>query len=804
MQNDLRFALRALGRSPGFALAAIATLALGLGANALVFSLVDALILRPLPFGERTARLVTLHSTHPTQARDWDDSPISYADLVDLRERTTAFEAIEGYAERNFSLIGPETTERVAGASVTPGLFRLLGMQPIVGRDFREDEGAEPGFETVALISHDLWQRSFGGDEDVVGGPIGINGRSLTIVGVMPPGFGFPEREDLWVPYAGDGMSGRDVRGLIGVALMKDGVPLVRARSDLAAAAADLARLHPDTNRDRGVHAIPLREFYVGGGARRAASAMLGAVALVLLVACANVAGLMLARGLGRERELTVRAALGAGRARLARLVAVEGAIVAAAGAAIGLGLAAGGLRLLAASMPEPPPFWAEFVVGGRVVAFVAVAAIVATVGAGLIPALRITRVDLASALQGSRGSAGGSKQRRAQTILVTAQVAVTLVLLVGAVLLSDSARRLQNADAGFDPRPILSMRLYIAGDAYDDPSVRAQTVERIAARVAAIPGVEAVAASGAIPADDGGTPMSLASPRAVAGEELGAQGIPVTAGLWDVLGRELIDGRTFTSDELRDPATNVVVVNERLASTMWPGESAIGREVVFVRSNERTRLRVIGVAPDLVFEELGEETAQSRLQVYFPWAARPWRSMALLVRAAVDPASLISPVRGAVREIDPAFAAFDAMTMTERRRFTHWAESFLGRVFAAFGFGALLLACVGAYGLAAYSAAQRRREIAVRFALGATRSTVLALLLRRGAVLALAGLAAGLPLALGAARLIEALLFGVSPWDVGIWIVTPLALAGAVLLATWLPSRRAAETDPADALRYE
>lgn len=806
MLQDLGLAFRSLRRARAFTFAAVATLAIGIGANTIVFTVVDSIALRPLPFGERTDRLVTVHSTHPTQARDWDDSELSYADLVDLRESSESLEGLEGFIERNFSLTGFDETERVLGASVTPGLFALLGIEPARGRGFVAADGAGIGFEPVAILSDALWRRRFGGDPDVIGRGVPINGRSLTIIGVMPPRFAFPERHDLWVPYAASRTENRAGRSFLAAGLLKPGVGLGAARAELNTLAESLSERYPDTNGGWGLHAMPMREFFVGEATRRGLTAMLAAVGLVLLVACANVAGLILARGIGKRRELTLRAALGAGRARLMRPILAESVLLSIAGAVGGTAFAMWGLRALLASNPEPPPYWAAMAIDFRVIAFILLSTAVTALACGIIPAARLASADPAEELHGGRGSGGTIRHRRLQSALVIGQIALSLTLLVGAVLLSQSATRLLRGDGGFAPEPLLSMRFYIAGDAYDDPAARARTVMRLVEDLGAIPGAESAAATGAIPTDDGGAPIRLIPPRGVAapGEEIGASRIPVTPGFWQTIGAPLIAGRTFSADEAVDPQARVVLVNRHLAETFWPGSEAVGRELRIARPDGVESFRVIGVAPDLVYEELGEVTTQSRMNVFSPYGAAGWRTMALLVRSSSDPASLAGPARQAIRRIDPGFAAYDVMTMVERRVFTHWGERFMGRTFTAFGVAALLLACLGAYGLAAYSVAQRRTEIGVRMALGARRGDVIRLLLSRGAVLAFAGIAIGAPLAVGAAKVVEGMLFEISPWQAGVWIAVPAVLALAVLLATWLPAQRASRTDPIEALRHE
>jgi predicted permease len=388
----------------------------------------------------------------------------------------------------------------------------------------------------------------------------------------------------------------------------------------------------------------------------------------------------------------------------------------------------------------------------------------------------------------------------------VAGQVALSLALLIGATLLARSAMRLQYADAGFDIGPLLSLRLYLAGDRYDPPAAKAQALDDISARIAALPGVSAVALTGAIPADDGGLTLRAVPDYGLTatGREIGVQVIPTTAQLWNALGVSLDAGRTFTDAEIRDSDADVAIVNRSLARTFWPGDVAIGHRLGLVDAGTIRWMRVVGTAPDIVYEEFGEETEQSRLNVYLPYARLGWRTMALLVRTASDPAASIAPVRRAVREIDPAIAPYDVLTMRARRTFTQWGERFVGRMFAGFALTALLMACLGAYGLMSYSAGQRTREVGVRLALGAKAGDVMWLFLRRGIGLTLAGLIAGAPLAFATARAIEGLLFRVSPWAVTVWASVPVALVFALLIASYVPARRASRADPAMALRQE
>jgi predicted permease len=807
MLQDFRYTLRSLARAPGFTVAAVLTLSLGLAANTVVYSIVNGLVLRPLPFGDRADRLVAIHSTHPTQAQDWDDSELSYPDLMDLRDRTQSLEAVEGVLTRNLSLASTDDAQRVMGASITPGLFTLLGVSPAIGRGFAEADGAEPGLESVAIISHSIWQRLYSSDPDITRRTILVNGRTLSIVGVMPARFAFPENQDIWLPYRTDRSGGRDRRNLTTVGLLRPGATLNAARSELGGIAAALSNEHPVTNRQWGLHAMALRDLFVADSTRRGLSAMLLAVGFVLAVACANVAGLLIARGIGRRREIAVRMALGASRTRLVRLLFSESLVLAVLGGIVGALAAAWGLDALVASMPEPPVYWARFEIDGGVLAFVTTVTIVTAVACGLLPALRAGRTGTsAGALSAARTATPTADSRRLQGLLVAGQVALSLALLVAATLLARSAMMLQHSSIGFETDRLLSLRFYIAGDTYDQIVTRARAVDQVVARLRELPGAEAAAAVGAIPGDDGGAPVRLLPPDApiAAGEEVGAQLVPITSAFFDTLALRPIAGRTFDSSEAENPDGNAVVVSQRLADRLWPGGDAVNREVRALTAQGPATMRVVGVAPDMVYEELGEESEQSRLIVYVPYVRAGWRTMALLVRATASPETLAAGARQAVRSVDPAFTEFEVLTMPERRAMTTWSERFVGRTFSLFAAIALVLACVGAYGLTAQAAAERTREIGVRLAIGARRVDIVRLFVGRGVRLALAGAVAGLPLAAAVARLVAGLLFQVSPWEVTVWLGLPLALIGAVVAANYLPARTASRTDPAVALRTE
>lgn len=803
--QDVSHAIRGLRRHPGFLTSALLTLAVGIGANVTVFSIVDALLLRPLPFGERSNRVVTLHSTHRLQAEDWNNSELSYADLLDVQRQASSFEAVGGFLLRNFTVTTEADAERLLGISVTPDVFPLLGVAPMLGRTFTADEAAAPGLETSVILTHSLWQRRFGADPNIVGRTVTINDRARTVVGVMPPRFKFPERSELFLPLRWD-ESPRSARTIAVIAVLKEGVSVAQAQSDVTAVASRLDATYPATNRGYGIRVLSFRESQVSPDTKLVAGTLMAAVAFVLLIACANLANLLLVRGAARQREMAVRAAMGASRARLAWVLLGESAVLAVAGTALGMLGAAWALDLMRVSFPEELPYWIRFDADVRVVLFTAGLTICTTLAIGLLPAIRASRPRVVDDLkEGGRGATLGRPAQRLQTALAVAQVALCLALLVGANLMIRSFLSLQRADVGFDDGPVLTMRVYLAGDAFDDPRVRAAFFDRAVQSLKALPGVTAVAATTSIPGDDGGSTVRIVTDEhAAPGDEIGAQVIAATTDLLGSLGLSMVQGRTFTDAESLDPDARITVINARLARRLWPDGSAVGRRVGIVRDGEVSWLRIVGVAPDLLYEEPGEQTEQSRLNLHVPYALNAPRTMAMLIRGSGNPAALIAPARGALRAVHAGLPVYDIRTMADVRRFTTWEQQFFGAMMGVFAGTALLLACLGVYALLAYAARRRTHEIGVRLALGATPGDVVGLLVRQAGRIGALGLAIGLVLALAVARLLSGQIFDVNAFDPWMFASTGAALLAVVLAAAYIPARRAARLDPTIALRGE
>jgi putative ABC transport system permease protein len=809
LRSDVVHAVRSLARRPGFTAAALLTLALGIGANSTVFTLVNALLIRPLPLGAHGDRVVTLHSTHAAQAEDWEDSTLSYDDLQDVRAASRSLEDVGGYLDRSFTVLAGGEAERLRGGSVTPNLFPLLGLQPALGRHFREDEAQDVGHESVVLISHRLFERRFGGDPAAVGRSLVLNGRALTVIGVMPPGVRFPQRDDLWVPYRPSSdperRPSRTQRFVSGFALLRVRTGIDQAQRELDLIAARLSEQHPDTNRGWGIRALSFRDTVVDRGMRVVSATLLGAVAAVLVIGCANLANLILARGVARQRELAVRSALGASRRRLVRQLLAEALVLCAAGGVLGLLVGAWGTQLMLSSWPEELPYWLQADLDWRVVAFTAGVTTVAALLAGLLPALRSSRAALVSALrEGARASAAPGQQRL-QSALVVGQIALSLALLAAASLMIRSFLRLQEAPSGMADGSLLTLRFYISGDAYDRVEARAELLRRLEERLESAPGIAKVASSSSIPTDDGGYPVQLAidgrSPAE--GEGPGAILIAASPSFFETLGAGLLEGRTFEDAEHASAQAEVAIVNQRLARRFFP-EGALDRRIGLVDGDATRWLRIVGVAPDLQYEEFGEDTAQSRFNVFVPYARRPYRTMALFVRSEAAPRAQAESVRRVFREVDPGLATWDVRTMGEVRAYTTFEQRFFGKLMGAFAVLALLLACLGVYGVLAYGVSRRVHEIGVRLALGARPLNVILLVVRQGARMALAGAAAGLVLAVALGRAIQGILFEVTAWDPLPLAAAAIVLTVVVLLASLLPARRAASVDPLVALRAE
>jgi putative ABC transport system permease protein len=803
--RDLRHALRVMIQSPGFSLAAILTLALGIGAATAIFSMVDAVLLRPLPFAEQD-RLVTVWGE--VRERNQAHVEVSLQDYEDWREGNRVFSDLGLLAatDSDLALTGVDQPLHVRGRLVSANLFDVLGVRPALGRSFRPEED-RPDSQDVAVISHGFWQRHFGGDRGVLGKTVSLDGEPTLVIGVMPASFRFPKDVDLWIPAGPLGTSPelKTIRVFEAIGRLKPGTSIEQAQTDMTALSVRLEEVHPQGNQGYRASLRPLVDEILGDTGP-ALLLLLAAVALVLLIACANVAGLLLARAASRQKETAVRIALGAGRPRLIRQLLTESALLAFLAAAVGLLLAWLGLRIVTAVGPADIPRLDEVGLDARVLAFTLLVSLVTAVLFGLAPALQAARPDLTSSLKEGGKSSASLGSRRLRSLLVVAEVALALVLLVGAGLVIRSFLHLQRTDLGFQPESLLTMRITLYGDKRPEPHQWAAFYRDVAQRAEALPGVERASVvllrplSGPIGWDydfrvEGQTPDDQKTNPTSNHER-------VSPGYFRTMGIPLIAGRDFTwSDGAEAP--KVAIVNQSMARRFWPGQDPLGKRLLFGRpGREGPWMTVVGIVGDVRYREL----QSVKPDIYVPFLQDPHWAMDLVVRTSSDPLSAASAVTAAVQEVDRDQPVSGITTMERALSDTvarPRLRSFILGVFAAL---ALLLAAVGLYGIIAQSVAQRRQEIGIRIALGAGRPEVLRLVLRQGLGLTLAGLAAGLILAVavGATGWLATLLYGVESMDFVTFAAVPFVLLAVAVAASLIPALRATRVDPLTVLRAE
>jgi putative ABC transport system permease protein len=815
---DLALAARSLRQSPAFSLAVLATLALGIGANVAVFSVFEAVLLKPLPYGEpeRVAMLWSRWNEFPD--RTW----ISEPEYVLYRREMRSFEEVAAFGLTTANLTGADGSaqpERVNAAVVTPNLFRTLGVAAAEGRTFLAEEGTR-GRDQVVVIGEGLWRRRFGGDPKLVGRAIEVDRSPMTVVGILPADFRLPLdfRADAPTeilapmtvdPHAADAFpQGGGNHGYYGVARLRRGVTVAAARAELDALIARMSRLgHYPPNLGFSALLVPVAEE-VAGAARPALLALLGAVGFVLLTACANVASLLLAQREEQARELAVRAALGASRGDLVRYLLAESLLLAAAGGAAGLWLADLGLSLLARLGGTGVPRLAEASIDGRAVAFAAAATALAGLLASLAPALQILRGDLAAGLaEGGREGTAGVPRERLRRALVAAQVAMALMLTAGAGLMVRSLVRLLAVDPGFRSAGVLTFRLAPPQPDYPQDAQVAAFYSELLARIRRLPGVEAAGAARRLPmaGDMGDWSLQIEGYTPPPGSYSAGDWQVVTPGYLEAMGIRLLAGRTITeADGRRGPF--VVLVSESMARAYWPGGKALGGRVR-VRRDGAPWMTVAGIVADVKQGGLG---AATRKMWYWPHAQMEataqftLRPLSLAIRTGRDPLALAPAVREVVRDLDPRMPLAEVRPLADIVAASVARQRFTMTLFLAFGAVALALAAVGVYGVVAYSVARRTREIGIRMAMGAQRRDVLGLVVRRAAALTAAGLAVGLVGTAALGGLLAGLVYGLSPSDPPTLAGVVLLLAAVALGASWLPARRAARLDPLTAIRHE
>lgn len=798
--KDLRYAMRTLVKRPGFLVISISTLALGIGATTAMFTIVNSVLLRPLQFPE-PERVVLFEGINPRQGIN--RSNMSVPDIVDWQQQNTSFEQIAGFVSGGTFLATGDETERVRTTSVSADFFPLFRTAPLSGRTIQAAD-AQTGVEPVAVIGHALWQRRFGGTADVVNRQITLNGRSTTIVGIMPAGFNYPADTELWVAFPFDvANEPRDNRYVSVVGRLKPGASIAQAHAEIDTINQRLAQNYAETNSGWTVRLTELRERLVGE-LRTSLLMLFGAVAFVLLIACANVANLLLARAAYRQKEIAVRTALGASRWRIVRQLLTESVLLSVVSGAVGLALSVWLIKLLVAMSPPNTPRFDEISINWQVFLFSFGVTILAGLLFGLVPALQTSRTDLNETLKesGRSGSHGGTRNR-VGGLLIVSEVALSFVLLAGAGLLVKSFMHLRNIDPGFQPDNVLAVRLTLPPGKYKQGEPRAQIYQQLLAQVKSVPGVQSAGAVLSLPL--GGDTFNVwrgvirEGKPATLEEQTNAQHLAVTPDYFQTLQIPLRAGRTFTDqDNLQN--TKVVIVNETLARRLWPGENPIGRRFSVWRDEKFAR-EVVGVVGD-TNQDLDREPGN---QMYVPYAQDPtWGSLSLVVRTPGEPSALSGSIREAIRSVDKGVATYNVRTMNDVVSMSAAPRRVPMLLLSAFAAVAMLLAMLGIYGITSYYVTQRTHEIGLRMALGAQIADVLKLVLRRAMLLAVLGVGLGVAGAIAVTRYLATLLFGVKPIDLITFGGVALMMIIVALVASLLPARRATKVDPLEALRYE
>jgi putative ABC transport system permease protein len=797
--HDIRYALRGFAAQPLFTAVVVLTLALGIGANTTVFITANAMLFRPFPYDDPD-RIVAVRNDNTRRATA--DMPFSYPDFADVRARMRSFGAVAAHVTQSFNLAAEGVEpERVEGEQISAGLFALLGVRPAMGREFSV-ENEQPSGPRGVILSDGLWRERFAADQEILERTILLNGESWPVVGVMPPRFTYPADQRLWVPLQGSPTQFRGAHFLDVVARLAPGTGMEDAQAELHNLMARLERDYPESNTGFGAHISTLRRQEVGDTAGIAWTMMI-AVGFVLLIACANVANLMLARAARRQREVSIRTALGAGRARLVRLLLTESVLLGLAGGTLGVVVALWGRDLMVAATPADRPFWMEFAVDWRVLLFTFVVAVGTGLLFGLAPALHASRPDLVAGLKdGAQGGGTARSTNRLRGSLVVAEVALSLVLLTGAGLMMRSFLRLADADPGFDRAGALTMAVSLSGPRFDSAAVREQFQRTVLERVREVAGVRAAAFTSSLPLTGSRTATAIVPEgRALTLGEEPEIGFRVTHGEpVEALGLRLRAGRPLTAGDVVD-SSRAVLVNETAARRIWPGSDPVGQRFQPARNPQSPYFTVVGVVADAAARRLWDAPIN---EVWFGYSFTQPRNMRLVVRGAGDPLALAPALRSLLRDVDPTLPVYDIVTMDQVFSDSFWDRRMYGQMFAVFAAVALLLAALGLYGVIAYQVTQRTREIGVRMALGAGRPEVLALVLRNGAALTAVGLGLGLGLTLLVTRSLRGLLYGVSTMDPLVIAAVALALAAVSLAACLVPAARATRIEPILALRNE
>ncbi|MGB7022175.1 MAG: ABC transporter permease [Candidatus Acidiferrales bacterium] len=805
--QDLRFAFRMFAKNPGFTAVAILTLALGIGANTAIFSVVYGVLLQPLPYKD-ASRLVVLNETTPKVGI----VSVSYPNFLDWRQQCPAFSQMAAVHDVGFNLAGVTQPENITGEAVSPNFLSLIGVKPFLGRDFEASE-EKPGTPPVVLLSYELWQSHMGSDRNAIGRTITLDGRSFTIVGVLPPNFRSLDKTDVMLPigvWATNNSEEAHERGERGdmtvIARLAPNVTFAQARVEMEGIAARLAKEYPATNDQFGVALQSIRDAFVSD-ARPAILVLFGAVLFVLLIACANVANLFLVRGAARTKEIALRMAFGAGRNRIIRQMLTESFALAFLGGILGLALALAGIHGIARLIPMDMLSGAALNLNGAVLFFAAGIVVLAAFIFGMAPAMHSTQPDVQSELkEGGRTASASAAQNKLRGALAVAEISLALILLVGAGLMMKSLYKLMSVNPGFRADRVLTMEMDLRTQQYSKDPAILNFWQEVLDRVRALPGVEDAAVGTVIPlagehsrTDITVEDMALPKP----GNYPHPDYHEVSPGFISTLGIPLLRGRTFTDTD-KQGAPLVGMVNARLAQQYWPNRDPMGRRFMFGHPSAKNPpkwLTVVGVVGDTKLYGLA---SPSRLEVYVSSLQYPESHMNLVVKSRIDPSALTSAIRGAVASIDKDQPIFAISTMNQLVRDSLGTRRITLILLGAFSGLALVLAAIGIYGVISYSVAQRTHEIGIRMALGAQHRDVLRMILRQGATIAVAGVAIGVVVSLGLTQLMSSLLFSVSAADPLTFAGVAILLVLVALLACYIPARRALRVDPMVALRYE
>jgi putative ABC transport system permease protein len=797
--QDLRYGVRMLAKSPGFTIVAVIALALGIGANTAIFSVVNTVLLRPLPYSD-SDKLMTLRSYHIPKHPDFSVSP---GDFLEWQKQNTVFEGMGAYRTSSYNLIGTGEPERLRAGRISAGLITMLGVNPAKGRDFLPEEDQD-GRGKVAIISHGLWQRRFGRDPDILGQSLTLSGNSFTIIAVMPPAFKFPDANvDLWTPIAfdADEQQSHGAHYISVIARLKPGVTVSQAQSEMDAIAGRMREQFADSNSGWYARVTPLLDYAV----RKIKPLLIVlqiAVIFVLLIACANVANLLLGRAAARQKEIAIRTAMGAGRWRIIRQLLTESVLLAILGGGVGLILAVWGIDALLALAPEDLPRVEDVTIDRYALLFTFGVTILTGVVFGLAPALQASKLNLNETLKDAgRGSTGGVHRQRVRNVLVIAEVALALVLLVGGGLMMRSFIRLLEVNPGFNPKNVLTVNISLPQKKYSEGEQQNAFLKQLVENVAALPGAQSVGATDVLPiVNDFVLGFVIEGRAGMQNADLPTTNYyGVTPDYFKAMGIPLLRGRVFTEHDTKN-STRVVVINETMAQRYFPDEDPIGKRIHVTMGPETWR-EIVGIVGDVKQHGLDQATPP---QSYEPFAQEPSSFITLVVRSDSDPTKLSAAIRSQVLALDKEQPVYGITRLEQTLANSVAQQRFSMLLLGIFATVALVLAAVGLYGVMAYSVTQRTHELGIRMALGASSRDVLGLVVGHALALTLIGVGIGLTAAFFLTRLMESLLFAVSATDPVTFAAISAMLTGVSLLASYIPARRAMKVDPMIALRYE